>query len=151
MMVTVYPMYYPQFRCLMGACQHNCCIGWEIDIDPDTADYYAGQTGPLAEKLKRSVAWEDVPHFVLGDGERCPFLTSNNLCEIIQHEGEDSLCEICREHPRFYNDCAGRMEVGLGLSCEAAARLILLQKEPFRLVIEGGGKDMDPWFIRRNK
>ena len=38
--------------------------------------------------------------------------------------GEEYLCNICREHPRFYNytDVA---EVGLGMSCPEAARIIL--------------------------
>ena len=40
--------------------------------------------------------------------------------------GEDEIPEICREHPRFYNLTECGLEVGIGLSCEAAARLILL-------------------------
>jgi lysine-N-methylase len=39
--------------------------------------------------------------------------------------GEDCLCEICREHPRFYNDTANGKEVGVGMACEEACRLIL--------------------------
>ena len=39
--------------------------------------------------------------------------------------GEDSLCEICREHPRFYHETARGMEVGIGMSCEEACRVIL--------------------------
>ena len=35
------------------------------------------------------------------------------------------LTEICREHPRYYNVYSDRAEVGLGLSCEEAARLTL--------------------------
>ena len=31
--MLVYPDYYPEFRCSASACKHNCCIGWEIDID----------------------------------------------------------------------------------------------------------------------
>ncbi|MBQ7391666.1 MAG: hypothetical protein IJV73_03195, partial [Clostridia bacterium] len=34
-------------------------------------------------------------------------------------------CEICREHPRFYHTTAHCMEVGLGMACEEAARIIL--------------------------
>jgi lysine-N-methylase len=39
--------------------------------------------------------------------------------------GEDYLCEICREHPRFYHDTPYGKEVGIGMSCEEACRLIL--------------------------
>ena len=30
------PSYYRQFRCIGSDCTDNCCIGWEIDIDPET-------------------------------------------------------------------------------------------------------------------
>jgi hypothetical protein len=51
--------------------------------------------------------------------------------------GEGYLCDICREHPRFYNytDVA---EVGLGMSCPEAARLIL--SSPDYAVIEEIGE-----------
>ena len=39
-MLVRIPDYFDQFACLAGDCPHSCCIGWEIDIDPDTADYY---------------------------------------------------------------------------------------------------------------
>ena len=35
------------------------------------------------------------------------------------------LCDICREHPRFYNLTARGKEVGIGAACEAAADIIL--------------------------
>ena len=52
---------------------------------------------------------------------------------ILTH-GEGILCEICREHPRFYNHFSDRTEAGLGLCCEEAARLILTTAEPFSLI-----------------
>ena len=44
---------------------------------------------------------------------------------MITNLGMDSLCDICREHPRFYNVIGDRCEVGVGAACEAAAKLIL--------------------------
>ena len=41
-MKTVAPDYYPNFKCIASECRHNCCIGWEIDIDEDTFEYYKG-------------------------------------------------------------------------------------------------------------
>ena len=32
------PDYYRDFKCSAGNCKHSCCIGWEIDIDEDTAN-----------------------------------------------------------------------------------------------------------------
>ena len=29
------PSYYKKFKCIADKCHHNCCIGWEIDIDDE--------------------------------------------------------------------------------------------------------------------
>ena len=65
------------------------------------------------------------PHFCLAADGRCPHLDGRGLCRIITQLGEDMLCDICRKHPRFYHTVAHRREVGLGLSCEEACRIIL--------------------------
>ena len=39
-MKEVFPNYYKKFKCIKDKCKHNCCIGWEIDIDEDTMDLY---------------------------------------------------------------------------------------------------------------
>ena len=136
-MLNVYPDYYPRFRCAADRCSHTCCAGWEIDIDRDTAEKYRRLTGPLAQRMDSALSLTPEPHFLLGPEERCPFLNANNLCDLILELGEDALCQICRDHPRFRSFLPGRTETGLGLCCEAAARLILSQKEPVRLLREG--------------
>lgn len=133
-MKKIVPNYYEKFICIADRCRHNCCIGWEIDIDDDTLAYYDEIGGELGNKLRRSIALDPTPHFLLGKDERCPFLDQNNLCEIISELGECGLCQICADHPRFYNWVGNRLEVGLGLCCEAAAKLILTQKEPTLLL-----------------
>lgn len=138
-MTYVYPTYYPDFACIASACRHSCCVGWEIDIDGDTYEAYQAVGGEMGERLKRSISEDGVPHFILDKEERCPFLNREGLCDLILSLGEDSLCEICREHPRYYNRLSDCLEVGLGLCCEEAARLILTQKEPLSLVSEGEG------------
>lgn len=118
------PSYYKKFRCIADKCEHSCCIGWEIDIDKNTARKYRNLNGGYGEVIKASVSEEDTPHFKLAENDRCPHLNECGLCKIILNLGEDYLCDICREHPRFYNytDVA---EVGIGMSCPEAARLIL--------------------------
>ena len=128
------PDYYSGFRCIAGACRHSCCEGWEIDVDPETLKRYRTMEGPLGAKLRSCIAADPEPHFMLSARERCPFLTDQNLCEIILKAGEDALCQICADHPRFRNYWSDRIEIGLGMACEEAARLILTSPHPIRLV-----------------
>ncbi len=136
-MLHVFPDYYTEFRCINSRCRHNCCIGWEIDIDPETAEFYRNVGGDFGKRLAVNISSEEEPHFILGENERCPFLNRNNLCDIITTLGEDRLCTICAEHPRFHNELPGRIESGLGLCCEETARLILTRREPVQLIAEG--------------
>ena len=125
------------FRCLAGACRHTCCEGWEIDIDAESMKRYRGMRGAFADRLRESISPDPAPHFILTDGERCPMLTGDGLCELILREGEGALCQICADHPRFRNYWSDRVEMGLGLACEEAARLILTSAHPLRLVETG--------------
>lgn len=128
------PDFYPAFRCIAAACRHSCCCGWEIDIDDDSLHRYERVPGELGELLKKSIAYEPTPHFVLDVHERCPLLREDGLCRVILGLGEDALCDICTEHPRFYNDYPGRFEMGLGICCEEAARLFLAVDAPLSLI-----------------
>ena len=128
------PDYYPFFRCTAGNCRHNCCIGWEIDIDEETLEFYKNVSGDFAVRLRKNIEDGECPHFILGEHERCPFLNRENLCDIYINLGEEHLCSICAEHPRFRNYIGGVCEVGLGLACEAAAELILTRESPVRQI-----------------
>ncbi|MGN1117132.1 MAG: flagellin lysine-N-methylase [Acutalibacteraceae bacterium] len=141
------PHYYDRFHCIASDCRHNCCIGWEVDIDPETLKKYKELGGSLGEKIHESISEEDgVSFFSMKENGRCPFLCENNLCEIIKNLGEENLCDICREHPRFYNFFSERTEWGLGLCCEEAARIILSDADPFSLTLrsdDGAGGEED--------
>ncbi len=119
------PKYYKDFKCIADKCTHSCCIGWEIDVDSDTYRKYVRLNHEYKTALLDSIDITDAPHFKLGDGERCPHLDGQGLCKIITHLGKDYLCEICREHPRFYLDS----EMGIGMACEEACRIILSSDE----------------------
>ncbi len=119
------PKYYSDFRCIADKCTHSCCIGWEIDIDEDSLDKYAALKGNYASTIKQSIDREGTAHFRLSADERCPHLDKSGLCKIITEFGDGYLCDICREHPRFYNQTARGLEVGLGMACEEACRIIL--------------------------
>lgn len=142
-MKLIAPNYYPRFRCIAGRCRHSCCVGWEIDVDEESLAKYASLPGDLGEEIRASIVTEDgCAHFRLAEHDRCPFLNDAGLCRMILGFGEDVLCQICRDHPRFYSEFSGRTEVGLGLTCEAAARLILSQDAPLHLVtLEDDGEN----------
>ncbi len=131
------PAYYKDFKCIADRCRHSCCIGWEIDIDLGSLEKYRGT------EIEASISEGEAPHFVLTDGERCPHLDGRGLCRIITARGEDFLCDICREHPRFYHDTLRGREAGLGMSCEEACRLIL-SRDDFGEFTELGEADCEP-------
>lgn len=124
-MILKMPKYYDKFKCIADKCTDNCCIGWEIEVDSSTNEFYHKVTGEFGKKLRENI--KD-GCFILGEDERCPFLNSKNLCEIIINSGEENLCQICRDHPRYFEWYDGIKEGGIGLGCEEAARIILSQK-----------------------
>ena len=135
-MLKVYPDYYEKFKCIADKCKHNCCIGWEIDIDDETLKFYKSYKGEFGERLKNNIEGNPA-HFILAEKERCPFLNKNNLCDIIINLGEERICKICKEHPRFHNALPDRIESGLGLCCEEAARIILGNADTLGFITEG--------------
>lgn len=101
-MQNAYPDYYPLFHCSAGRCRHNCCIGWEIDVDGDSLAAYDQIGGEMGERLHKCIDRSgEMPHFLLGEQERCPFLNGKNLCDLILYGGEGMLCQICSDHPRY--------------------------------------------------
>ncbi len=142
-MKLVMPSYCKNFKCTASECKDNCCIGWEIDIDEETKAFYDSVTGSFKDKLSNGIADGETPCFKLKN-ERCAFLNGNNLCEIYINLGSEHLCQICRDHPRYYEWFEDRIEGGIGLCCEEAARLILSFDKPFSLF--ESEKEDEPFF-----
>lgn len=130
-MIYRIPDHCRDFRCTAGDCRDSCCKGWEIDIDSDTLGYYMTVGGKFGERLRRSI---QNGSFLLTEDERCPFLNEQGLCDIYTQLGENRLCQICSDHPRYFEWFGAFKEGGVGLCCEAAARLIL--SRPFALCEE---------------
>jgi len=127
------PYYFNKFRCIGGGCEDNCCIGWEVDIDDDAFEVYNSADGDFGERLRSSMSEEN--SFMLKNN-RCPFLNDENLCDIFINLGEENLCTVCTEYPRFTEFFGELTEVGIGLSCETAAELILGSDEKTYFVTE---------------
>lgn len=140
-MKYIAPHFYKDFHCIADACRHTCCAGWEIEIDEKTLAIYQSVTGIFGERLSNSIeTTENCASFRLDAQERCPFLNAANLCDIVLTLGEDALCQICRDHPRFRNFFSDRTEIGLGLCCEAAAKLLLEETEKMQFIESNGSE-----------
>ncbi|MBR5314682.1 MAG: flagellin lysine-N-methylase [Clostridia bacterium] len=137
------PKYYENFVCIADKCKHSCCIGWEIDVDENALSKYTKLCGGYGDVVKNSISNTPSPHFNLCENDRCPHLNEKGLCNIILNLGEDCLCDICREHPRFYNYTNYGKEVGIGISCEEAARIVLTS-DCYSQIIEIGKADGQP-------
>ena len=134
--------YYPLFKCIAGNCKHTCCACWETDIDSKTVQLYKEDNSPFCLFLKKGINFKKRT-FKQDKSRRCAFLNDNGLCEIIINLGEEKLCQICSDHPRFKSNFTSFTETGLGFCCEEATRIILSfdkKIEPV-LVSDNGGEE----------
>lgn len=132
--------YLKNFKCSADKCSRTCCAGWEIFIDNKTLKHYK----KFAKKDERFLNFVDFnkKKFVLQEDKRCPFLNKKGLCDIISELGEQNICQICTDHPRFRNFIGNRVEIGLGFACEQAVKTILdFNDEISLLVCEKAKKD----------
>lgn len=119
------PSYFKDFKCIASECEDTCCAGWGIVIDEETYDCYQKIEGEFGEKLRSKIVEEDGDNVFVLNGDNCPFLNKNNLCEIYKELGEKNLCYTCRQYPRYMEEFLDLREIGLSLSCPEAARIIL--------------------------
>ena len=135
-MILRVPDYYEEFHCIADRCADSCCIGWEIDIDQDTYEFYRGVGGEMGQRLALHMYdTEDDEHsFRLAEHGRCPFLNASNLCDICIQLGEEALSEVCTEYPRFSLYCENVLQKCLSLSCEEVGRILFSRTEPVKIV-----------------
>lgn len=126
--------YYPEFKCVAGDCKHTCCAGWEMNIDAHTLAVYNADKTAFGERLRSGVNFKK-SQFRADKNGRCAFLNGDGLCDIIKNLGKNSLCQVCRDHPRFRSFFDDRTEMGLGFCCEEATRIILSFKDKIAPVL----------------
>ena len=137
--------YFPLFKCIADKCKHTCCAGWEITIDQKSLISYKQEKTNFIEKLNQGIDYKK-SRFKTDKEKRCAFLNDKGLCEIIINLGEESLCQVCRDHPRFRSFFTDRVETGLGFCCEEAARIILSfpeKIEPILICDDKGEEQLD--------
>lgn len=133
-----YPVYYNEFKCIGGACEDNCCNGWEINIDKSTFKQYEKiQNEKMKKYIKENIFIKencknveiDYAQIKLNNNDKCPFLGKDNNCIIQTKLGEEYLSDVCSSFPRIINKIDDYYEVSLDVSCIEAARILLLKKE----------------------
>lgn len=128
------PHYYDKFRCIADRCPDSCCEGWQIMIDDASLERYEEVEGAFGARLMASIDWKEGA-FRQCHG-KCSFLNEKGLCDLQATLGEDYLCKTCAQYPRHVEEYEGLREWSLSLSCPVAAEMILLDREPFRLLEE---------------
>ena len=128
------PDYYPQFRCIGRECKNNCCCGeWDIEVDDEAMGRFNAISGEFGKRVRKAVDSNNV--FIRKNG-RCPLLSDDGLCEMVLN-GEE-LCTVCDEYPRFTTYYGDYVERGISVSCEAATKIILDNKEKVKFTGDTG-------------
>lgn len=135
-MILRVPEYYDEFSCIASCCKDSCCAGWEIDIDDESYEYYRSVEGTFGDRLRESmfVAEDGGYRFKLKGPKRCAMLNDNNLCDLYTALGEEALCEVCTEYPRFSLVYGQVEQKALSLSCEEVGRILFGRTEPEQLI-----------------
>jgi hypothetical protein len=124
-MGKLYQKYISAFSCLASECPDTCCANWQICIDEDTAREYlndGGEVGNVARECMRGKI--NNAHLCLNN-KRCPYLTSANLCRVIELKGERALSKVCAMHPRFIHPLFEDDFEFLSLSCPRVSKMFI--------------------------
>ena len=126
-MISLYPTFYHTFQCKANQCHHTCCQKWTIDVDEETAKLYQTLPTPLGEDLRKFMTVDDEGYYFMFSDKQptCPLLREDGLCRVVLELGEDSLCDTCHMHPRFYKYIEDLELCGVGLSCEESVEKLL--------------------------
>ncbi len=136
-MKVLYPVYFKNFKCIADKCEDTCCAGWDIVVDEKSESFYKGVNEPIGEKLRKTMIVDTDGDTVFPlENNRCPFLNSSNLCDIYSELGENALCHTCKKFPRFIEEFGSSREIGLGLACPEAARIIVNFESKNELIFE---------------
>jgi lysine-N-methylase len=137
------PRYAETFRCVGAECTDTCCVGWQVLID--RATYAKYQKLPDLLPILNTKLWLN-PNAgdsnyaqVKLDGDRCPFLAEDRLCDIQKTHGAELLSKTCSEFPRGVRVDGNVTKKTLFLSCPEAARIVLLDPKLLPEEETGGG------------
>lgn len=134
------PRYFNDFQCVGGTCPNSCCIGWRIDWTQEEIDKVknAPNCSPeLKELCEKSFEYnENSKKFavILGEKNRCPFLTEDNFCKIQREIGAEYLSYTCTIYPRNYIATETALYSHCRMSCPEIMKYILNDDKAMDLV-----------------
>ncbi|NFS29863.1 lysine-N-methylase [Clostridium botulinum] len=153
---TFIPKYMEKFKCIGRKCTDTCCAGWDINIDEDTYSKYINSKCELKELVQGKFSENNNEHdtfnhgfMILKEGDRCPFLNSNMLCDIHGNIGEENLCITCKRYPRVFNIVDEVYEKSGLPSCEEICFKAFLNKDKMEFIEVEEDLDEDSIEIRR--
>lgn len=125
-MINYYPNYYKDFQCIADKCRDTCCNSWQVVVDSDTATYYEKLKTEYGEYISSKMYRDNEGDIVFKNTDNhCPFLNSQQLCDIHINLGGKHTPKTCKMFPRFETSFGGTAEWGLSLSCPVASELII--------------------------
>ena len=128
-MLTIYPDYYKQFTCIADTCPITCCQEWKIYVDDTTKKKWKALSAPASmdtdgRKLSSYITKKEGEDVIrLLPDQRCPFLTENKLCCLVQTYGDSVLSETCTLFPRELHTFSTHKEASLMPCCPAVINL----------------------------
>lgn len=124
--------FYENYECIGSQCPSTCCAGWNIFLDKETKSIYDNIDGEFGQILRKNIlpVSDSVFKISLCKDGRCPFLTSENLCEIYQKIGYDKMSYVCRTYPRTIEEYGDISFCTLTLSCPEVSRILLTRTTP---------------------
>ena len=128
-MLTIYPDYYKQFTCIADTCPITCCQEWKIYVDATTKKKWKALSAPDSmdadgRLLSSYITKKEGSHVIrLLLDHRCPFLTENKLCCLVQTYGDSMLSETCTLFPRELHTFSTHKEASLMPCCPAVIDL----------------------------
>ncbi|MDD2959773.1 MAG: flagellin lysine-N-methylase [Lachnospiraceae bacterium] len=132
MKIELKPDFHEEFNCIADRCSFTCCQEWKIAVDKDTFRSWK-ETDYEGRKLNTyTVSQSGARVISLNEGHQCPFLSANQLCELVTRHGDSILSHTCATFPRQIHRYRERTEYALVSCCPEVVDL-LNRQESFRL------------------
>jgi len=122
--------YMQTFQCVGSECELNCCVGWDVALQPGEAsqvkaalqkiDVYQEGVQPVFQVMEQT---QTMPQMKSG---HCVMLTETQMCGLRSQCGESTLPSVCSMYPREVKRYGTRLELSAKTSCPEIARILLL-------------------------